>query len=245
MPHLLKFLVQYQIIVVNQHESSIEMSKMSMYRVTTLCVSFVTSLSCPVMSPADPSQAVHIPDSNHTCILPGDSFLSDCPLDNVQQNMFLTTTTTICQCSSPFSLWPPPPYQVASTDAMLRLSRKPVSHLNRYSSKGHFCIRFVKALILFQLLCGTSLDIAKLVPPTWSSPWARIEPSVLGGHHLGVIIKSAIITIIIIINKSLFVLLPERSSQRRAGGRQPGQTVMYYLCTGVMTRNLFQIIETV
>ena len=135
----------------------------------------------------------------------------------IQQNMFLTTTTTICQCSSPFSLWPPPPYQVASTDAMLRLSRKLVSHLNKYSPKRHFCINFFKALILFQLLCGTSLDIAKLVPPTWSSPWARIEPSVLGGHHLGVIIKSAIIIIIIIKSFAGVCLYYYRKDLHRGG----------------------------
>ena len=161
----------------------------------------------------------------------------------VQQNMFLTITTTICQCSSPFSLWPPPPYQVASTDAMLRLSRKPVSHLNRYSSKGHFCIKFVKALILFQLLCGTSLDIAKLVPPTWSSPWARIEPSVLGGHHLGVMIKSAII--IILLQRFVFIITGKIFTEAGRGAATWANSDFHYLCSGVMTKNLFHIIETV
>ena len=162
-----------------------------MYRVTTLCVSFVTSLSCPVMSPAAPSQAVHIPDSNHTCRVNfACRFLSIWLSSKIKVPHHRHHHNLSTLLLSPFSLWPPPPYQVASTDVMLRLSRKLVSHLNKYSPKRLFCINFIKALI--QLLRGTSLDIAKLVPPTWSSPWARIEPSVLGGHHLGVIIKSAI-----------------------------------------------------
>ena len=215
-----------------------------MYRVTTLCVSFVTSLSCPVMSPAAPSQAVHIPDSNHTCRVNfACRFLSIWLSSKIKVPHHRHHHNLSTLLLSPFSLWPPPPYQVASTDVMLRLSRKLVSHLNKYSPKRHFCINFIKALI--QLLRGTSLDIAKLVPPTWSSPWARIEPSVLGGHHLGVIIKSAII---IIIKRFAGVCLYNYRKDLHRGGQRVGnlgRQCFHYFCSGVMTKNLFQIIKTV
>ena len=138
------------------------------------CQCIVLQLSVFLLLPHCPAQWC-LPRTHHKrCISPTRTTPAFClaiPLCLiVQQNMFLTITTTICQCSSPFSLWPPLPYQVASTDAMLRLSRKPVSHLNKYSSKGHFCIKFVKALILWSSYCAA---------PLCTSPSLFLQPGVL------------------------------------------------------------------